>query len=348
MKIHETTGEQMDLPLEEPGYYVVRIADDMVASGPFKSRREAAQEQGRCDWWRKNPRGYDVAYGTQDDNGMFIDQESKLFKEDEVTEVTEPLAVGAKIRTKRMGMEGVVEKIEGNEVFFKAGDGRMMKTSENNVIPVEKLEDGLPGSFSNSDYTPGSRGVGLRPMPSPNLCKTCHGKGWVPQGEDWINRNIKIECPGCRGSGSIKEGGMGGINRSHPAVDVTYQHVLDEIMDKYMQQHDVHQGPERREEPKPEPVPGLNREKAQKIANALGIRLNDTVYVYKLVKDMISLDEMPPTVRMAIYNLIDPQHGMPTTPEGALKPFVMNKLRQIVSEHQLREEITKLQKLYRN
>lgn len=271
MKIKETTGEQMSLPLEEPGYYVVRMVDDMVASGPFKSRREAAQEQNRCDWWRKNPHGYDVAYGTQDDNGMFIDQENKLFKEDDVTEVTPALQPGSKIRTRKSGMEGVVQKIEGGQVFFKAGDGRMMKTAEQNVLPIEKLQDGS----------------------------------------------------------------MGGINRSAPSNDVSYEHVLDEIMDKYMQQHDVHQGPERRTGEKPEPVPGLNRQKAEKIANALNIRLNDTVYVYKLAKDMMSLDDVPPTVRMAVYNLIQ---GMPVDQQGILKPYVVDKLRQIVAEHQLREE----------
>jgi hypothetical protein len=141
------------------------------------------------------------------------------------------------------------------------------------------------------------------------------------------------------------DGGGIGFNRAADQHVVNYQHVLGEIMDKYMQMHTAHQGPERRAGPKPEPVPGLNREKAQKIADAMGIRLNDTIYVYKLVKGMTTLEEIPPVVRMAIYNLVQ---GMPTTPEGTLKPYVMDKLKKIVAEQQLREEAARLEKLYRS
>ena len=48
---------------------------------------------------------------------------------------------GDTIRTNKMQMDGKVESINGNEVLFRIGDGRLMKTSINNVTVVEKLAD---------------------------------------------------------------------------------------------------------------------------------------------------------------------------------------------------------------
>ena len=214
--------------------------------------------------------------------GQYVFPEPKGMMEDDVTEVTPALQPGSKIRTKKAGMEGEVAKIENGIVFFQLGDGRMMKTSESNVVPVEKLEDE-----------------------------------------------------------EFEEGGMGGFNRCAPSTDVSYEKVLDEVIGAWEDANQPEQ--ERRAGPKPEPVPGLNRPKAEKIANAMEIRLNDTIYVYKLVKGMISLEEVPPAVRMAIYKLVD---GMPTDQSGALKPFVMDKLRQVVAESRIQEEVERLSGLY--
>lgn len=49
--------------------------------------------------------------------------------------------VGDTIRTRKMQMEGKVEKVEGRTVFFRVGDGRLMKTSVNNTIVIQKLAD---------------------------------------------------------------------------------------------------------------------------------------------------------------------------------------------------------------
>jgi hypothetical protein len=390
--------------------------------GPYESHRDAVlTAQHYIRLW-SDPKinqpieGYHFQT-RQGPNGFYWkDQETDIEKEpmeeDEVTEVTEPLAVGAKIRTKRMGMEGVVQKIEGDEVFFKAGDGRLMKTNASNVLPVQKLQDKHLKEFldtsrhDDDDDDPEGHGHGttyaalvsdyikeikyrrselknpksmwrnrskdedreikiqIQYLPKledlihifefniegglkyflslPNEVKERLAELWDDHGKDWQKD--------CKSFGLLEgDGGGIGFNRSADQHVVNYQHVLDEIMDRYMQQNDVHQGSERREGPKPEPVQGLNREKAQKIANALGIRLNDTVYVYKLAKEMITLDDVPPAVRMAIYNMSDPNkmRGMPTTPEGTLKPDVVNKLKQIVAEHQLKEETARLEKLYR-
>lgn len=58
-------------------------------------------------------------------------------------EVPQP---GQTIRTKKMSMEGKVERIGQNsagypEVFFRIADGRLMKTPLENVVVVEKLAD---------------------------------------------------------------------------------------------------------------------------------------------------------------------------------------------------------------
>ena len=48
---------------------------------------------------------------------------------------------GDNIRTNRTDMEGKVERVDQNVVFFRLADGRLMKTSTNNVTVVEKLAD---------------------------------------------------------------------------------------------------------------------------------------------------------------------------------------------------------------
>jgi len=107
---------------------------------------------------------------------------------DEVTQVPE---IGNTIRTKKMQMEGKVEKISTNragyeEVYFRIADGRLMKTPLSNVIVIEKLEDEDDEIFEEmvSKYNSGKKKV-------------------------------------------AKEGSMGGINRSHPAQDVSYEKVLE-------------------------------------------------------------------------------------------------------------------------
>ena len=48
---------------------------------------------------------------------------------------------GNNIRTIKNKMEGKVERVENNEVFFRLADGRLMKTPMDNVIVIEKLAD---------------------------------------------------------------------------------------------------------------------------------------------------------------------------------------------------------------
>jgi hypothetical protein len=101
-----------------------------------------------------------------------LDEYINLFEENEIP------GIGDTIRTKKMQMDGVVEKIRKNpvgytEVLFRTPDGRLMKTPASNIIQIQKLEDGS----------------------------------------------------------------MGGINRSHPAQDVSYEKVLDEY-EEYLREED--------------------------------------------------------------------------------------------------------------
>jgi len=60
-----------------------------------------------------------------------------------VYESDSDFVIGNTIRTNASGMTGVIEKIIPNskEVYFRLQDGRLMKTSFNNVTPIEKLAD---------------------------------------------------------------------------------------------------------------------------------------------------------------------------------------------------------------
>lgn len=49
--------------------------------------------------------------------------------------------IGNVIRTKKSDIEGKVERLGNNEVFFRLADGRLMKTPLDNVIVIEKLAD---------------------------------------------------------------------------------------------------------------------------------------------------------------------------------------------------------------
>jgi hypothetical protein len=72
--------------------------------------------------------------------------------EEDATQVPEQ---GDIIRTKRMQMEGKVERVERNnaghaEVYFRIADGRLMVAPLSNVTVVEKLEDGSMGGINRS------------------------------------------------------------------------------------------------------------------------------------------------------------------------------------------------------
>jgi len=156
-----------------------------------------------------------------------------------------------------------------DEVFFRIADGRLMKTPVSNVTVVEKLADDemeeaitfAPGSYPDVDHMPGAvHKNGVLPAKSSGNVKSFDDYADWKKNADHINSvvhddnseiisNSSSETYGPENgkvfakwnkqtnTGKIlmptNEGMMGGINRAAPAVDVSYEKVLDEVTSKY-------------------------------------------------------------------------------------------------------------------
>ena len=216
------------------------------------------------------------------------------------------------------------------------------------------------------------------------------------------------------------EGMMGGINRSRPATDVSYQHVLDpektdeytkiigefasnrddddnewhgpfpshnkakmdaissigggkegfnfriiqkidgfywdeyvpgceydEIHEQILKRYQEETQPERRS---PEPQPEItqrqdNERKIKNIAQKLEIRTSDIPWLYKLLRNEVTFRELPQMVRMALYKIHD---SLPYDSEDKTNPYLLDKLKRIVSEAKLQKEVNILYKKYKN
>lgn len=153
--------------------------------------------------------------------------------------------IGGTIRTKKNKTEGIVERIgQDNEVFFRIADGRLMKTPMHNVIPVEKLEDGdteimeselneisneLLAKYKTAASTDASKADKESNFEKGNK----RFSGIVSATKKQFANDKKKEFVNDRDMG---EGSMGGINRCAPSTDVSYEHVLDEVMEKWSQE----------------------------------------------------------------------------------------------------------------
>ena len=123
-----------------PGWYIVSLDND-VASMPFESKVQALAQSKFYEWY--NPNLFDISYGIVDYDGNFIDIDPNEMDECGIMEDSSDIPkIGDNVRTRKTEMEGKVEKLgKNNEVFFRVGDGRLMKTSLSNIIVVEKLID---------------------------------------------------------------------------------------------------------------------------------------------------------------------------------------------------------------
>jgi hypothetical protein len=196
-------------------------------------------------------------------------------KRPNVTEGSDEIAsVGDIIRTKKMQMEGEVERTQRNragymEVLFRLEDGRLMKTPMDNVTVVEKLADEnhmeealkfAPGSFPDVDHMPGAVykdwGSGETNRKSfteyetwkkyadylngalhddnSEIVSDRHSETYGNNDRVWAAWN-KATNTGYAKS-DTNEGTMGGINRSAPANDVSYEKVLDEVKAKWLEE----------------------------------------------------------------------------------------------------------------
>jgi len=124
---------------DKPAWFIVR-EDGKIASGPYNSERDARSDTARLQWF--TPSQYFIDYGIEDNDNMFVDIETGQIGE-EIDGIPE---IGDVIRTKKMQMEGKVERLGKNragydEVFFRVWDGRLMVSPLSNVTVIEKLAD---------------------------------------------------------------------------------------------------------------------------------------------------------------------------------------------------------------
>lgn len=157
---------------------------------------------------------------------------------------------GDVIRTKKMQMEGKVESVGMSsygspEVMFRVEDGRLMKTPLSNVIVIQKLADcnivmEVQGERVDEisqevwgKYQTESMG-GWNHHKGANVTKNTKVEpGWKDPAEKQKDK-IRAEIAKQRAEKKkTAEGSMGGLNRSMPRIenpDVSYEHVLDEVM----------------------------------------------------------------------------------------------------------------------
>lgn len=145
--------------------------------------------------------------------------------------------VGDTIRTKKMQMEGKVEGLGQNragydEVTFRIADGRLMKTPLENVIVITKLADDdmammedRVDEISNEVLAKYKKAAGADAAAADKAGNYERGNkrfsGIVQATKKQFNNDAKKT--------KTEEGSMGGINRSAPAQDVSYEKVLDEV-----------------------------------------------------------------------------------------------------------------------
>lgn len=209
--------------------------------------------------------GYDDIYDYYDQMKKQYDADMGSLDED-ASEVPE---VGDTVRTKKMQMTGKVEKVEPHHghiaVFFRLEDGRLMRAPVDNVTVVEKLADqGMYEGFPHDvDHMPG------RVIRDETSNKTVryfynewkeladranaeqHSNGLViSSGPESViyqedDGTIYAKWDKRKKMGFVKgkttEGSMGGINRSAPAQDVSYEKVLDEVMNKWLQETQINE-----------------------------------------------------------------------------------------------------------
>ena len=181
--------------------------------------------------------------------------EKILNNEEDAYEIPE---VGDIVRTKKMQMTGKVEKVELYSgyltVYFRTEDGRLMRAPVDNVSVVEKLSDGSmnEGFPYDVDHLPGKVIKGelsnqtvryfynewkeladrANAEQHDNNLLISSGPESVLYQEDDGTIYAKWDKKKKVGfvKGKTTEGSMGGINRSAPAQDVSYEKVLDEVM----------------------------------------------------------------------------------------------------------------------
>jgi hypothetical protein len=137
-------------------------------------------------------------------------------------------SVGDTIRTEKTQMTGKVEGVRGNMVFFREGDGRLMKTDVKNVSVVQPIadeDDDMVCELSTDKLTKYKTAAAAD-------ARAADATGNIAQGNKRFHGIVQATKKQFANDAkkTTKEGTMGGINRCAPAQDVSYEKMLDEIM----------------------------------------------------------------------------------------------------------------------
>jgi len=172
---------------------------------------------------------FELADNSHGDNRPSVNEYHAKMEEDS-EQIPEP---GNKIRTKKMQMEGTVERVGQNraghdEVFFRLADGRLMKTPLENVIVVEKLADDDMEVMEDNLNEISDEVLAKYKAASGKSASEADARGDFKKGDKRFSGIVRATKKQFSNDAKKKtEGSMGGINRCAPSSDVSYQHVLD-------------------------------------------------------------------------------------------------------------------------
>lgn len=161
--------------------------------------------------------------------------------EEDTSEMPE---AGDTIRTNKSEMDGKVDRIEGNIVFFRIADGRLMKTGLNNVTVVQKLADGDSEIMEDELDEVSNELLAKYKTAAGKSASDADKQGDYKTGDKrfkGIVRATNKQFDNDSKKAPTKEGMMGGINRSAPATDISYEKMLDEVYSKWNEEQQVNE-----------------------------------------------------------------------------------------------------------
>lgn len=161
--------------------------------------------------------------------------------EEDTSEMPE---AGDTIRTNKSEMDGKVDRIEGNVVFFRIADGRLMKTGLNNVTVVQKLADGDSEIMEDELDEVSNELLAKYKTAAGKSASAADKQGDYKTGDKRFKGIVKAtnkQFDNDAKKRQTKEGSMGGINRSAPSNDVSYEKMLDEVYGKWNEEQTINE-----------------------------------------------------------------------------------------------------------
>ncbi len=160
-------------------------------------------------------------------------EETHIQATEDADQIPEP---GNVIRTKKSDMEGKVERVSRNEVYFRLADGRLMKTPLDNTVVVEKLADEDDTVMEDEIDEVSSELLARYKTAAGKDARKSDDSGNFKKGDKRFSGVVKAtnkQFANDMKKHTTKEGTMGGISRCAPAQDVSYQDILNDVTDKW-------------------------------------------------------------------------------------------------------------------